>query len=186
MRTSFSGASLATLLLTAGCGPKTSPPRGFLPDVDEAISDVYGAWIRVQVDEHRDFEGELIAAQGDSLHALVADGDLESVRIADAARVTVEVHTTVASSYAAWTVFGTLSTPSHGAYAVLTAPMWLLAGVGVSAAVADQGSHDWWVERGEAVDLRPFARFPAGLPEGLDPALLRTKPPIEPPPDDGP
>jgi hypothetical protein len=77
-----------------------------------------------------------------------------------------------------WTIAGTVSTISNGLFLVFTAPMWIIGGslAGRSEIRSAQRNHpplDW-------VGIAPFARFPQGMPEGVELAALRPKPPASP------
>ena len=74
---------------------------------------------------------------------------------------------------ALWTVAGTLSTASHGVALLLSAPAWIIGGSVATTKVSHAPlitypSRPW-------SDLARYARFPQGLPIGLDPATLQRK-----------
>jgi hypothetical protein len=73
------------------------------------------------------------------------------------------------SGYATWTALGVMSTFSHGVFLVLTAPVW--AGVGAYATSVYTRAPLVMTLSVEA--LRPYARFPQGIPPGLDRGTLR-------------
>jgi hypothetical protein len=75
-----------------------------------------------------------------------------------------------ASGLAAWSVLGTLSTASHGVGLVLTAPIWVIAGV-ASTAKQTRAGHLVYPRR-TASAFGAYARFPQGLPAGIDRAAL--------------
>ena len=171
------GSSYLVLLLVgiAGCAG-IAAPRGTVPMVDVAPQGAFGGWASVW--EGRgyspDFEGELIAVSADSVFVLVGDSlvarSLNGVR-----RVRIVGYDPKAGDLMNWTLAGTLSTASHGIVAILSAPAWLLVGSAVTSSAAHAseinvpGYHRTWD------DLKPYARFPQGLPAGLDRTTLRKR-----------
>ena len=66
---------------------------------------------------------------------------------------------------------GTVATISNGAFLIFTAPMWIIGG---SATAGGQSKVAVTELPGVSADeLRPWARFPAGLPRGFDLAAAR-------------
>jgi hypothetical protein len=168
--------SLATAVAGAGCA-RNSAPEGWLPKPAEAQTDAYGGWIELTYDETTDrrAEGELIAVRADSVWLLGKDQALVIP--------TTAVKMGKLTAYAAqkgplttWAVLGTLSTISNGWFLIFTAPMWLIGGpfaVGSESRAPERKSPplDW-------EDLAPFARFPQGMPEGIDLSTLKAKPSV--------
>jgi hypothetical protein len=151
-------------------------PRGSVPPVAVAPQDGFGGWAGVWEGKgySPDLEGELIAVSADSVFVLVGDSlvarSLKAVR-----RVRVVGYDPKAGDLMNWTLAGTLSTASHGIVAILSAPAWLLVGSAVTSSAAHAseinvpGYHRTWD------DLKPFARFPQGIPPGLDRSALRRR-----------
>ena len=162
-------------IAATGCAG-INAPRGSVPPVAVAPQDAFGGWAAVWVDKsyRPAFEGELIAISADSVFVLVSDSlvarSLKGVR-----RVRVVGYDPKAVDLMNWTLAGTLSTASHGIVAILSAPVWLLVGSAVTSSAARSseinvpGYYRTWD------DLRPYARFPQGLPPGLDRTTLRKR-----------
>jgi len=112
-------------------------------------------------------EGELIAIDETAFHVLSAAG-LRSVPRASVRRIAIVGHDNRAGTLTAWSIGGGLSVLSHGAFLLLTASMWAIAGV--TAGLAERSAGTW---RDEDV-ARGFARFPQGLPPDFDPESLGT------------
>jgi hypothetical protein len=72
-----------------------------------------------------------------------------------------------------WTVFGTLSTISHGIGLVLTAPIWLVVG-GIATSAQSQVPIEKYPPK-TWDHLTMFARFPMGLPADIDLTSLQPK-----------
>jgi hypothetical protein len=168
-------ALLAALALgpAAGCFQSTAP-RGWLPAAEEAPHQAFGSWIRLE-DRSRPpttvTEGELIAVDRDTIH-VHSFGRLVSLPRASVCCVTLTAFHLDYGSIAAWAALGTLSTASHGFGLILTAPIWMLAGT----AAASNASVAPRIQSTDPDVLRRFARFPQGIPPGLDRATLRAKP----------
>ena len=161
------------VLLTASSCFRTTAPTGWLPTAVEAQREAYGGWIKLDYkvgDTRQTMHGELIAAASDSVHVLTYD----SVVVVPTASVITGTLTAYDAQHGAlrlWTILGGVSAVSHGLVLVLTVPVWAIVG---SAATASASK----VPRVESTDpslLRLYARFPQGLPPGLDVRSLRQK-----------
>jgi hypothetical protein len=167
------GASAARwmgLVAGASCAACAHPsaPKDWLPEPAEAQAAAWGGWIELtyqEREEERRADGELIAVSADSVWVL---NERQGLVIP-----TIAVRNAKLTAYAAqtgalttWTVVGTLATISNGAFLVFTAPMWLIGGSltvgGESRSAERKHPPRTWME------LAPFARFPQGMPEGLE------------------
>jgi hypothetical protein len=155
-------AGILLALIAFGCASTNEPSR-WLPDPKEVPTDAYGGWIRVQIDDG-ELSGELIAISSDTL--FLADSVLQAlpVREIQSARVVVF---DVDAGIGAGTFFGSLITfPLNGLFLIFTAPMWWIGGTIAGVARTYDPVVDFPKSRID--DLRPFARFPQGLPPGVD------------------
>lgn len=174
-------AGFALMLVAAaacltGCAGNPAP-RGWRPPATAAQQSSHGGWIRIEaVDapgtklrtEHL-AEGELIAIDQTAFHVLTTEG-LRSVPRASIHRFTIVGYGTEAGALAVWSVAGGISTLSHGWFLAFTAPMWAV--VGVIATTTEKHAGVWHDE----AFARRFARFPQGLPPGVDPKALGALP----------
>ncbi|HWP82755.1 MAG TPA: hypothetical protein VNN76_08880 [Bacteroidota bacterium] len=170
------------LIVICGCAATIAPDE-WLPAPEELQHDSYGGWILLTVGEgsnKRVVEGEFISVEESMVYVLPIDEAVRSLPLDSIRFARLQIHRKQHGRTAGWTVVGTLSTLSHGFYLLLTAPSWLLVGILSSASVSKEGDFStdnptraWWVE------VAKFSRFPQGLPEGLDTALLRGKKPPE-------
>lgn len=175
-------------LLGAGCAVSTAPPGWLRPPTEP--SNGLGGWMALalrpevgdQVGAVTDWdfaarwnlEGELIAVSPESILVL-AGSSLRGVAWSQVRRAELFGYDSQAKNLALWSTIGTLSTVSHGVGLIISAPLWILAG---AASTARQG-------RGARIlcppgtdrDLAPFARFPQGLPPGIDRARVGGGPP---------
>ncbi|HEX6670337.1 MAG TPA: hypothetical protein VF061_12290, partial [Gemmatimonadales bacterium] len=165
---------VAAALACASCA-RPSAPAHWLPEPKEAESTAYGGWIEVDYSEGQEVRraaGELIAASADSLWVLDTTRPLV-ISTAAVRSGKLFGYSPRTGNLAGWTVAGVVSTISNGVFLVITAPLWAITGgiaIGseVRAARRDVAPLGW-------AELRPFARFPQGMPDvALD--ALRAKP----------
>jgi hypothetical protein len=121
---------------------------------------------------HPDVHGELIAVNSDMVYVEDEEGLLSSLEMNDVDSITVEMYSGETGMYVLWTV-GTLSTLSHGAYLLFTAPTWIATGISSGVAAGRMASIR--ANRDRAWGLWQFARFPAGLPKGFVDASASAK-----------
>jgi hypothetical protein len=166
--------SLCLAVACAGCASNTAP-KGWLPKPIEAQSVAYGGWIELTYqgeNEKRRSEGELIAVSADSVWVLNESQGLV-VPTATVKKGKLTAYAAQKGDLTTWVVLGTLSTLSNGGFLLFTAPMWIIGGsitVGNETRAPERKSPPLgWVE------LAPFARFPQGLPEGIELTALRPK-----------
>ena len=170
----YSRFCAAGLLILWGCA-STNAPRDWLPGAAEMQSDAFGAWITLSPKQHSRADrmsGELIAVQPDSVFILVQDSLVAMPRagIADATLAAYDNHW---GSLWGWTALGAVSTLSHGIFLILSAPLWILVG-SITAASASHEPIRQYPDR-PWEELKKFARFPQGLPVGIDRGALRGK-----------
>jgi len=167
--------ALVVIATFFGCA-SNSAPKNWLPTATDAQSTAYGGWLDLVyyygVDQ-KTGSGELIAVTLDSIYWLEADGLHTQPR-----RATVQARITAfdanSSSFTAWTILGTLSTASHGILSPISATLWIIGG-SVSAAsrsfeAVEKSTYAEWDEIGK------YARYPSGIPAGLDRSRIVKKP----------
>jgi hypothetical protein len=108
-------------------------------------------------------DGELLALDAESLFVL-ADGATAAIPRRNITGFRIRLYDTSPAAVGVWTGIGTVSTVSHGAWAVISAPVWLAVGIPSTVAIANKGKLD--VGRESLGPLVQFARFPQGLPPG--------------------
>lgn len=153
----------------SGCA-NTYAPNRWLSDPDDIRSEPYGGWIRVECTSEV-LSGELVAICHDSV--FVADSILHATP--QSSVMNARLVTYYAGEGIGAAVFlGTLSTISNGWFLVFTAPMWLIGGTIAAssrsyAPIIDFPESSW-------EKIIPFARYPQGLPLGIDRDAIRMKP----------
>lgn len=162
-------AQLGWLLFCGACF-RTTAPEGWLSTPEVAQREAYGGWISAAYAPAQVVEGELIAVTPESLYVLTADSliPLAMGAITSAALTTYDAQLRTLEM---WTLLGSASTLSHGVGLVLTLPLWVIAGSSVTASASKSPR----VRSLDPADLRPYARFPQGLPPALDRRDLRQK-----------
>ena len=161
---------LAFLLAAGGCAIRHSP-RGYRADAETMQVDARGGWLNVTtIRAHgvrpQRLEGELLAVDADSLHLLTADQRTISLSWPQVRAVRLEAWKSDAARLAGPCMVGLPLSAGHGFFGLISLPIWSLASTGVVAGLSLKPVYR--VPPGKVEDLRPFARFPAGLPHGLD------------------
>lgn len=174
----LAAALLVAALAASGCSPRRYAPDRWLPTADRVAADAYGGWARVQWQENEgrtnhEAGGELIAIDADSLFVL-SSAQLIGLSMEQVSTVRVETYDPQAGHIVGAGVGGAISTLSHGAWLVLTAPMWMI----VTTTSASMRGHEALAEypRQAVEELQPYARYPGGLPPSLDRATLQPRP----------
>lgn len=146
----------------------TNAPSDWLSDPEQVASDPFGGWIDVWSREGR-VTGELIAVTEDTMFA--AGPGLHAVALNDILSARLVIYD--ASSLGGFVLLGTLSTFSNGWFLILTAPLWLIGG----SIAASRRSYDPIIDYPDKPlkQFAPFARYPQGLPSGLDRGRIRMK-----------
>jgi hypothetical protein len=167
---------LAVVAIAASGCAGIQAPRGSVPMVAVAPQDPFGGWAAVWEGKgySPDFQGELIAVGPDSVFVLAGDS-LVARSIRSVRRVRVVGYDPKAADLMTWTFLGTVSTASHGIVAVLSAPLWLLIGSTITSGAAHASEINVPSQHRTWEDLRPYARFPEGLPPGIDRSSLRPR-----------
>jgi hypothetical protein len=162
--------AFSAALLAAACQANPAPKQ-WLPTPDQAPAWTHGGWIDVVLRDSAlrgaaSFRaGELLAVSPDSVWVLTEQGAV-GVAAADAGRATVIGWDPETYLLTAWTLIGTVSTLSNGAFLLFTAPAWLIGGGLTTAAQSKRPVLR--TDRNAWLELRLYARFPQGLPPGLD------------------
>jgi hypothetical protein len=174
--------AFALALFLAGCAT-SSAPDGWLDNPGDLQHEAFGGWVDVQYRTVVQYQsardttsgnGELIAVHPDTLYVLSPFGTLTSLPRSAIVKARLSRYDANEEELGFWTFFGTASTISHGYALVFSAPIWFFTGLG---AVVGQSRQPFLTYPTTSWDtLRRYARFPQGLPSGLDPETLQPKP----------
>ena len=150
----------------AGCASSPAPQAR---SIEQAITDGHGGWIELTAAGSPAVHGELIAVEADAVRVLQL-GQLIVVPRATITAARLWSWDPDAGDVAGWGVAGLLSTPSHGFFVVVSAPVWLIVTT-VTAAVESRSSILAY-PRASWTQIAVWARFPQGMPAGLRPGDL--------------
>lgn len=156
-------------LLIAGCATMNRQiPDRWLEDPKRAGPEPYGGWVEMMAGDTV-LAGELIAVTADTIY--FADAAFRSVAVADISRARLVTYG--AESLAGTVFLGTLSTLANGWLLIFTAPTWIIGGT----IAASRRSYEPLVDYPDQplTKFRPFSRYPAGLPGGLDRSVVLRK-----------
>ena len=179
-------AILLSIFLISGCAT-VKTPAGFLPRGKKAESNIYGGWMATICQTPQEsinqiaIGGELIAIQNDSVYLLSPD-TLRVVSIHSIEHATIVTHKYDIGIYALRTglaltpnLIGMVATEYAGGFMMIGIP---LAVTGLIASLIDAGSaYEMKYPRdvSSVQEMKKIARFPQGIPEGLDPKNLLPK-----------
>jgi hypothetical protein len=162
---------IMTLVLALSSCIRTNPaPPARRVSIEEAQKAPRGAWIKLALTQKPSVEGELLAVHDGKIYVLTLDG-LETVNAHDVESAVLSVYEGKIGGIALHGAFGTLSTLSHGFFLIFTAPIWIISSAvatrvqsGVGYKNISQSREDY---QSFVAKLRPYARFPQGLPQVL-------------------
>ncbi len=164
-------------LLVVNCAT-THAPRGWLASASAIRTDTYGAWINVEYDsvskEKAQLGGELIAISKDSIY--IANETFYIIALSSIKSARLVTYKSNAEVIGGLVLLGTLSTISHGWFLIFTAPMWIIGGSIASGVRSFEPIVDY--PKQELSRFVPFARYPQGLPAGIDRNQIKMKPSI--------
>lgn len=167
---------LLCLAILAGSCTGVRAPRESVPKRKAIATDAFGGWIIINPGNPEPRMGELISHTDESVFIMTYSGleEIEKSQI-DSARLIM--YNTQSLEYSVWTTLGSLSTLSNGFYLGLTLPLWLLTGIPVSTGEARRQNYIDFPASGWA-EIGKFARFPQGMPAGINHSSLRPRPPV--------
>jgi hypothetical protein len=166
-------------LLFAACSTLPAP-RDYVPEPEGAGADPRGSWANVRLKEgkkHVTVSGELLAVRADSLF-LGVGRDILPLSTSTIDRVQVSFFDPHEDGVYGLGALGAVATISHGWFVVFGFPIWLIIGSASGASRIDEAVFAYPFEADSLSMLRPYARFPQGMPAAFHPAPeLVTLPP---------
>ncbi len=159
------------LPLAGGCTAASPAPPGARLTMEQAQRDPHGAWINIVTFEG-EVAGELLAVEAQALVVASTTAGFQRVPVAKIRSWSLSWYEADNGGVITFGVLGTLSTLSHGWWLIFTAPLlWMIPTPIMARAQSKQGHESGSL--GDAAGhlrLAAYARFPAGLPPGFDPA----------------
>lgn len=174
MRTRDLAASLCLAVGVALAAPAcVSNPDPRRPTIQAMERQAFGGWIRVTTRSGAQVSGELISVEPHLIRILRVGQPVGSaltfVPVSDLA--SAELYRYEAESgYAAWGLFGTLSTISHGFFLIFSVPIWATS-ASIAAVMESRHVVVQYPEH-PLSELAMWARFPQGMPPYLDEQAL--------------
>ena len=159
---------LAGWCVISGCSTRHVPDRrdGFGGSLIESVPidevPVHGYEVDVEM-AHDSVSGELLAV-GPSTIWVLFNEKVVPISRTEIVLVEVDCYASGALGLGIWTGVGALSTGSHGAFFIISLPVWLAVGIPLIVTAAE--SSELEVGRSNIDGLYQFARFPQGLPPG--------------------
>jgi hypothetical protein len=162
------------VMLVALLGACIDNPDPRHPSLERTERQGYGAFITITTLAGQEVSGELISVERSVIRVLrfgAGTGALTWVASTDVKAATVYQYESE-GGFGGWALLGVLSTISHGFFLIISAPVWIISGAVAGGTesrhvVMEYPEHAW----GEIVK---WARFPQGLPPGLDEEALTT------------
>ncbi|HZH74225.1 MAG TPA: hypothetical protein VFD91_17140 [Mariniphaga sp.] len=171
---------LLSSFLYFGCAASNAPSN-WLPETEQVPGDAFGGWLAIITypdtivsEKWMQYGGEFIASDSENVYLLYDTVYvIPKITILKAA---LELDKKNTSSYTFWTFGGTLSTITNGAFAIITAPFWLVTGI---PATIDESNRDTYSSENPDSSywksIQKFARFPQGLPANVNLKNLKPK-----------
>jgi hypothetical protein len=162
-------------LLLVGCA-RTYAPKGYLTVPESEANQVYGAWLEVyttsaaQPDDS--LSGEFIAVSPQVIYTM--NPKLNIIHRDQIIKARAIAYDSESGAIGTQVFLGTLATITNGFFLVFTAPMWLIGGSFATANRSWEPIEEYPQKNWE--ELRQYARFPAGIPEGINLPEMKPNP----------
>lgn len=160
-------------LLLGGC-KVVRAPKGTIPTRKGLSIDTYGSWVIMNLKDSTVLWGELLAVESDTILVL-SDNNLKKTPIRGVASMEVVIYKPLVDELVAFVFLSSLLTLSNGYYLVFTLPLHIISGAVMIRAEMDRDYH-LSLDYINPFHLRKYARFPQGIPPGLDLTVLKSKP----------
>ena len=155
-------ASLVVLALACAC-PSIPIPDPHLPSAEDLGRQPTGSWIAVTAGPIT--VGELVAIDRGAFYVKPEGADIVAIPVSQVTDARLVAWHGSPGKIDAWGLAGTASTASHGAFLILTAPVWLITTISSDIAHRHEPIFDY-PDR-PLDEIRRYARFPQGLPPGF-------------------
>jgi hypothetical protein len=168
MKTDILAIGVLLAVMVGGCSAPAYLPEAEFIDVNQ-----YGSYIEITTVRGPNISGELIAVDDDSMIVLSESSAnmRNAVSIAHPDIYGYKLRYAQPENHG-WTIpLYSLFTISHGWYLAFTFPINLITTIAVTA--GGSSSYTYSDRNISRLKLRQFARFPQGMPEGVDIRQLR-------------
>jgi hypothetical protein len=171
----------AILVQLSACAVSTNAPNNWLSSPYDASRDGFGGWITLYNGSWYQTElanGELVAVSNDSVYVLDSyHGDsLMAFAHREADYYEMTWYDQPMAGINSAVVVGTIGfTLSVGLMGMFVLPMWLILGPVFANIHSNLPTINFYSADENAAILAPYARFPQGLPAGLDRKALKPK-----------
>jgi len=169
--------SLALLLVMVACATVNAPLE-WLANPKEVPRDVFGGWITVKyfpgskdTGQLTELSGELIAISMDTVY--IATEKLHAISRSNIQSARLAAYDSKADVVGLMVYLGALSTGSNGLFSGITFPMWIIGGIIAGRDQSYQPIIDY--PKQEWNRFVPYARFPQGLPAGIQRNKIKMK-----------
>lgn len=164
MKTKLSIIGLIAIAISSCSSPK------YLPSSDKIDVNEYGSYIRLTHLNTSIIDGELIAIDSTQIVVLTdEEKKCVTVPILEVKRFSLEY---AKPKHYGWSIpVGLLLPLIHGFYSVFTVPVHLIVTISVTA--GGESAFKYNNKKMTYDELRMFARFPQGIPPGIDLASLK-------------
>ena len=164
----FTVLSISYLLFTS-CATSYAPDN-WLPETDDVQQEIFGGWITLVTkpdslkpnEKWIQYSGEFISLDEENVYLLY-----DSIYVIPKKKIyssTLELDQKNSTAYGLWTVGGIAGTVTNGLFLVITAPLWLVAGIPATVGESvrdryeeDEPTQEYWDS------INKFARFPQGI-----------------------
>jgi hypothetical protein len=163
---------ICLVVLASACTGVRAPGKS-VPKRHGVATEAFGGWIMVSSGNPEVSGGELIGLTEESVYIMTGDG-LQVIPRAEVVSARLIMYNTDAWEYSLWTTAGSLATLSNGFFLAFTFPMWLVTGIPVATGEANRHNYIDYPAAGWD-ELNKFARFPQGIPKGIDISSLRPR-----------
>jgi hypothetical protein len=164
---------IGLIVLLNSCS-SVKAPLGTVPVRNALATDTFGGWIELSLISPKDsISGEFIATSNDSLY-IMDRGEVKIYAVSNISLARLVIFKNMSSTFGAWTFLGSLLTISNGAFLLFTLPTTLI--MGISTTIGEAKRINFLDYPSNSIEnLSKYARFPQGIPEGLNIADLRPR-----------
>ena len=167
---------ISLCVIITGCA-STSAPEGWLSTIDSLKNDTRGSWIDIELKNPKEIiSGELISFQNDTIMTLAHyNNELVSTNINRVKRFKVAIFDPNLNLLNRYATLGFFSSLSHGFWALLTMPAWIIQGVRANIKYSKNAIKVFNDNTNISFDdLNKFSRYRGPIPETIERKKIRS------------